>query len=433
MMLSMVLMVALLSATWSLLGIFRDRVERAQTQTEQRHVTRSLQITLAADLENRFRTTTPGASVALPVRETVAADDTIAETTPPATELESSGSEITPPNAARRLLTDTQNDTRASVGGLEQLTADPIATGLWKSADRIFLGTPQSVQFDVLSPAMPGRSSPPSEPPNLEDAAIPDVVRRVVYVFTDPALAFADDRAPGLLRGEFTTRQLLDFAMRGAETDDLLTFVRPTLEKLAPEALAPPVGFERQTPASESLGQFEQTPTSPMDDGDSPNDAQLNMNADEVSNEPPPDDPQGLLQHIDYAPEVATFLLRYYDGSSWATEWDSRQQQGRWPVAVELRFQLQHELPQVEGDATEGPDGTNGVTGAENMRMPPAGLAGGSGAANPLEPMEDELRSAQTQPLNDHRYLIVLEQREFAPTTSDDQEAEDASFAVDRR
>jgi len=54
----------------------------------------------------------------------------------------------------------------------------------------------------------------------------------------------------------------------------------------------------------------------------------------------------GILER-DEVPEVIWFELRYYDGASWQTSWDS-QAQGRLPVAVEMRFELQVADPHAD-------------------------------------------------------------------------------------
>ncbi len=51
-------------------------------------------------------------------------------------------------------------------------------------------------------------------------------------------------------------------------------------------------------------------------------------------------DPEAGILERDEVPEVVEFELRYYDGSSWQSDWDSGVQ-GRLPVAIEMRFTLQ--------------------------------------------------------------------------------------------
>ncbi len=108
-----------------------------------------------------------------------------------------------------------------------------------------------------------------------------------------------------------------------------------------------------------------------------------------------------LAEHLDYLPEVATFRLRYYDNGGWQDEWDSRQQGGRLPVAIEMRFQLAAELPAPDAspDTEPGvPGETPRATASLETAMP----------AEPLEPGDDSLRSAQTRPPQDHRYVILV-------------------------
>jgi len=67
-------------------------------------------------------------------------------------------------------------------------------------------------------------------------------------------------------------------------------------------------------------------------------------------------------------PEVVSFELRYYDGSSWQSSWDSSRE-GRLPVAVEMRFELQVSEPDIEppasDDDTELVDDTRPVDAAD--------------------------------------------------------------------
>ena len=55
----------------------------------------------------------------------------------------------------------------------------------------------------------------------------------------------------------------------------------------------------------------------------------------------------------DEVPEVIAFELRYFDGSSWTSSWDSRAQ-GRLPVAVEMRFELKREQPDEAAVFSDG-------------------------------------------------------------------------------
>ena len=58
-------------------------------------------------------------------------------------------------------------------------------------------------------------------------------------------------------------------------------------------------------------------------------------------------DPLAGILDRDEVPEVVWFELRYYDGTSWQSSWDSHTQ-GRLPVAVEMRFELQVAEPAEE-------------------------------------------------------------------------------------
>jgi hypothetical protein len=79
----------------------------------------------------------------------------------------------------------------------------------------------------------------------------------------------------------------------------------------------------------------------------------------------------GILDR-DEVPEVVSFELRYYDGTSWQSSWDSHTQ-GRLPVAVEMRFQLQ--MPdRAEAVSTEDGEAelveSPATRAAENMPLP---------------------------------------------------------------
>lgn len=431
--LALVIMVALLTATWMLLGIFRDRVEKAQTQTERRHLTRALQLTLSNDLRNRLQPlpdTSAAASLDSSSHGTAQAstsdiiDPRHDSSTPPALATANnapigpaavpvpSNLSVDRPLPMPPLVDDSSDgqfrdhtDSR-DFGESDSQWSDPIATGEWKSTERFLLGTAQSLRFDVIPPAAPDRSTKPTEPPNLENAAIPDVIHRIVYVFSDPALSGRGDRPPGLVRAEFTTHQLLDFANLSGESSDLLTFLRPTLQLLAPEGLA---ALSNDLAANTTAVPLDTSELPPEMARFDQNDAPIEGRAEGATTfEPPPEDPQGLLQHVDYAPEVAAFLLRYYDGNSWTTSWDSRQHAGRWPVAIELRFQLVNEIS-TSNDGTDNNAARTAAdtgTGGNQFEPPQRATPLSTDGANPLEPQADELRSAQTEPINDHRYII---------------------------
>jgi hypothetical protein len=83
-------------------------------------------------------------------------------------------------------------------------------------------------------------------------------------------------------------------------------------------------------------------------------------------------DPLAGILDRDEVREVVWFELRYYDGASWQSSWDSYTQ-GRLPVAVEMRFELQvaeraEKMSAVDGE-TELVAGSN-TRAAKNMPLP---------------------------------------------------------------
>jgi hypothetical protein len=373
--LAMLLMATILAATWSLLGIFQNRLEKGQRLTEQSQLIRSLHQALVNDLHACQVPLTQGntsASVASSVP-----DASIAQTEEPELVLPPPADQATPDalfmsTAFEQPNTQVTND------------ADAIVRGAWLEPQSFLLGNSHALMFDAIPPASSLDSQPPAEEPPPDQALIPDTVRRVVYVFYDPLQATRLDRPSGLLRCELTMQQLTSLRHLTAGDSDLMSWLRAAIEQSGP-----PAPDNAQARASEDV--------SPAESAESlGSDSALERLQD------PQAAPAGvdlrLHEHLDYVPEVATFLLRYLDGSTWKSSWDTRQQ-GRLPTAVEIRFQLAAEVQPLTGQQLGAAnDGSDAVAPAESLLAAPG----------EIEPVDDSMRSAQTRPPDDHRLLIYL-------------------------
>jgi prepilin-type N-terminal cleavage/methylation domain-containing protein len=383
-MLAMVLMAVILTATWSLLGAFGNRLEKSQRQTEQWQLIRSLQQRLADDLLS-CQIATPRELRATRGDDTLsAAPSDPASPAPGLTRLpqdyfQASLQVAVPQSTPTGMSLDAATPPAGAVAGSQ---ADVVVRGAWLDPESFLLGTSQALMFDVVPAAPPQGPQPPLEEPPPDQAAIPDTVRRVVYAFHDPLTAARTDRLPGLVRCELTIWQLTRLRQQGGAAD-LLTWLRPAVEALQPAAESPLPLIDSVKAAADPL----QSPST--DDALAQLHSQSALGSDVDLH---------LEQHLDYAPELAMFQLRYYDGAGWQASWDSRQQ-GQLPVAIEVRFQLTSEVvPGADGD-DPAEIATSGESAASALLNSPAST---------LEPLDDPLRSAQTRPPEDHRFLIFL-------------------------
>ena len=393
-MLSMVLMSALLAATWTLLGIFRDRFDRSQQQTEQWQLIRSLQKTVERDLRScQVRSVEVAETTSAQLPKGVATAGGV--DTNSAEPLENSAdrfSDLGVENAnsfgssSMGFGADT-NDFQDQNGGLNSFNDfNPLGSLIetdWLATEILFVGTRHGLIFDVTPPASPGDRWALGREPDMNWAELPDIHQRVIYLFSDPRTAYVKDQPAGLVRCLLTNRQLTLVRHFGTGNQDLLTILMPALEELVPPSVAdnPLLRSSRivRTGIDAEL--------------ESPRDMRVQFSDLHRRIE--------VHRSLDYAPEVATWSFRYFGGGQWRNTWDSREEKTI-PVAVELRFQLAHEIKPIgisdaEVDATGFPDASNEALEMEALDL-----------VDPLEPVDDEIMSAQTKPVEDHRYLVYL-------------------------
>ncbi len=474
---AMLLMTAVLSATWSLLNTFRDRFERSQARTERSQLIRAVQQTLENDLasglvvrgrrpdRNRAmgRGLMRGPAGSFPAGDPSNGDNRLS---PPALEDPSNAAgENAAPNVpgeniggtpgapsnnegtSNPMDADSPVQREEEMAGMDdpsrdarqlsmtfQAETDEVSQGEWLANEVRFLGTGSALVCDILTPAEdlapPAWNAEPLAPSSLpgdgaapgslgdsrlagvadnrgafrggapeEFADIPEHSRRIVYLFTDPEAALRTGRAPGLLRCELTNRHLAMIRTLAPDRADLYALVQPLtgVQQTLKDAMGGDGAGGMAEPGFGGMEgiSFAQNPSAP---------GLASSGSMGLVMEPP---------KIDYVPEVKAFRLRYHDGQGWRERWDSRQEQ-ELPVAVEMRFLFDVPRPRgaagpaansvanAEGNAIGGEAGTS--EGAWSAEMGQAWMAGGALDANP----DDRLRSAQTVPIEDHRYVILL-------------------------
>jgi hypothetical protein len=392
-------------------------LERSQEQAEQRQLVRSLHQTLTDDLlSSRFpsrlgeqtgeaQSDSPSESTGIAAGEQPDSGGGSSNADMPSglgqsnLSLESGApNDVTSADGATNSSTSLPLDPRRGQASLALL--NPILMTDWLQPGPIFVGTSDTLLVDLVPAALPGQRVPPTVEPSLETASIPDTLRRVVYAFSSPASALTQDRPAGLVRCELTVQQLLAVQQGLGAQPDLLSFLRPRMPDIGPAAeSAPSPTPDQQRVPSASSGAATSNGTATRTDTAASAAESLDPLSSDAMLSPSGNSLADLSQQIDYAPELVMFTLRYYDGSSWQSAWDSRRQKGQQPVAVEVRFQLRSDLPQAP-TADESTDG-----------LPSSGTAEVLEALNEpssSEPLDDELRSALTKPPEDHRYVIYL-------------------------
>jgi hypothetical protein len=110
-----------------------------------------------------------------------------------------------------------------------------------------------------------------------------------------------------------------------------------------------------------------------------------------------------MVPKIDAIPEVVGFRLEYFSGSSWASSWNSQQQQGL-PIAVRIRLRLitpqnLAKLNQSLGlTSTQDSPLDSAIQGASpNPSSTGTGTDGMSGANSATDPMTDPFESIPTR------------------------------------
>ena len=307
-MIAMMLMAVLMLATWSLLGIYRDQFERNQQRAERSQIIRSLRQRLEADV----RSCLMGSSDQPPPQQAPTLDNSATEDMEPSGPSRTSApsESLFGGNAAEPFLGGPfPGDPTSAIG--PDLAAE-ITDELWLQPAIGLRGNARGLVLDRLVPMEHPLSPIESDTGDLQ-TPVPDVVRRVIYVFTDEATSLRQGRPAGLLRCEWTEQELLvlQSAAGGGDLFSLLEMLMPDWPIVeATEALSDwtePAAAERnQDPGRTSSTELEQ------------------LTAE-------------ITQRVDLVPEMTAFRLRFYGDGGWQDRWDSRQQNvasGRDRIAV---------------------------------------------------------------------------------------------------
>jgi hypothetical protein len=403
-MIATMLMAVLLLATWSLLGLYQNQFERNQQRTERSQLIRSVRQRLEEDLrrclvdslhENPSSSASPSSS-----SET---DDDAAPATNrnsgPSSTTTSLFSEQADPLDALDTLDPLATEGMSSLG--PDLAAE-LAQEVWLQPAIGLRGNARGLVLDALQPIEPtmATTSDSSDVRGLRDeqqAPPPDVVRRVIYLFTDEATSLRQGRPAGLVRCEWTETELLTL-QSVATGGDLYVL----LESLVP-----------QWPVVEATGtnasmMFSESPRDPLDLN-----RQASTDLEQVT--------AHIEQRVDLLPEITAFRLRYFDGGGWRDRWDSRQEK-MLPVAIELRFDVQRLEPVEEQNLEIDP-----VTG-EPREQEESPLLAEEPTDDLAEPMDPRQMSVQTQMLlqqeRDQRVIIFLQAPVDRSTPSDEFDRE---------
>ncbi len=246
--------------------------------------------------------------------------------------------------------------------GAEPDVAQEIVQELWLLPVVGLRGNSRGLVLDVLKP-LETPTALVAEGTDDQQAAIPDIVRRVIYVFTSEDLALRQGRPAGLLRCEWNERELLVLRQSSGESD-----LFALLETLVPDW---PIAEDGQQMSAEDV-------SPPIPKVAPRSSTELEALGAEVS------------QRVDLVPEITAFRLRYFDGGGWQDRWDSQQQKSL-PVAVELRFDAAQIRPEQNGSAEIDP-----TTGRPLDERTLSTLTEESDA-DLEEPMDPRQMSAQSQ------------------------------------
>lgn len=519
---SILLMAALLTATWTMLNSFRDRFEKSQSRVERSQLIRALHQVLENDLASCLVTRSrrpssaenPSGGLFAPLsrerlaqatqqrseadsadgRSSTVGSRPLGQPLPlgatdrvtPSERMGESTTEATPSidavsdDASRQASElDGGGETQGLSLGLQSET-DRVAQNEWLAQDTRFFGTSTALVCDLVVPAeLPERMANPLDARLGDDALsagggidvasrsvpasgaatslasnatgalagrgmatdtsmsvgsgfgqlaggetaeIPEVTRRVVYLFTDPDTGARAGRPAGLIRCELTNRQITSIRLTASDRMDLFVLLQPVLG--TPLLPGSP---DTSTPTENGLGaegmQGNNTTGLPAAGSFNASGNLAGARADDTMSSGA--DVAGQLNALanpapsmqaDHLPEIVSFRLRYFDGESWQSSWDSRERR-ELPVAVEMRFRLAEpmstELTNAEsgmaaesvGDASVSAGG-GGMEAADASASEEARLEAMSADSS----VSDDPRrmSSQTRPVEDHRYVVLL-------------------------
>jgi type II secretory pathway pseudopilin PulG len=217
------------------------------------------------------------------------------------------------------------------------------------------------IVLSVVQPANPWRDLAAGEEPrdvlsepSTELALAAPELCRVVYSFTPPEPEFIDSLSSRVaeLAAEDDT-ELVAEESEATEPASGLSRLVVAHEAAMDASGAALLEMHRAGSRDDALGATAVSPplAGAADYGTAAEGASTAMPSRELPADA--DRARGILQR-DEVPEVESFSLRYFDGTTWLASWNS-QSQGRLPVAVELRFTLKVEAAeQPEPELREG-------------------------------------------------------------------------------
>lgn len=459
--LALILMATMLVLTWNLMGAFKTQLEAGAQQSEEWQVIRAVQQTLKRDLRAVQKPVPRQAQTsalesngegAEDIGEAVDSTESSVNDEESSTVDGESSEPATPQPPSMRSIFESEsnsennfqgatnsNGSQASSdsftysledegydsnGGESSDSAIPTATDLfveaknithqaWRADEVMFYGTSQALIFDAYRAPEAGQRHRPDREPDMNQAVLPDELRRFVYVFTDPESAILSDRPRGLIRVQLTPWQRRKLSAMTGDQLDLIDLLKPMLPSLATSDAASDPLLSATTNLGGSSGANVDSGQSLL--GQDPNARPSAFLGSDQHNQ------LNFGAHLDYLPEVAVLMFRYYDGSSWVSTWDGRSKGV--PVAVELRFQLESEVLKrlraqgvIDEEANrleQDSSNTAPTTDRFGASLDPTNAPMLSVDSSTLTPVDESSSlAALTQPPEDHRFLIFLHPRE---------------------
>lgn len=347
-MLSVVLAAVLLAGLWSLLGIYAGLYDKAQSRTEHAQLVRSLQKRLAEDLLSTCATlasespSSPQGASPQASSDDASSDDVSSDA---ATRDDSDSS---PGSATRDGSASNPAPATTYSGGEYGSTSQRRSAAL--------VGTETTLMLHVLVPVDPykilsestveGKDTDLSQPVR---SRVPEL-RHVSYTFHGSlGYAIPGDQSHGLVRRETEWEEAN--AGRRAASGSQITETLPAAGNGTGD-LAPPIPVVEPGIEAPDLTASDIQSSTAREEGD---------------------------ESVDQIPEVTFFQLRYFDGSAWQTQWDSRAAKSL-PVAVEVRFEIEEPSrrhPDPESVATDSDLEPTTDEATETTLREPAGEAGG--------------------------------------------------------
>ncbi len=412
-MISILITSVLLTALWSLLGMYRNQYDKSQQRVERWQLVRSLQSVLEDDLmavarnapqqnsdnEPSSNATTSDRLLPFESQQPAMADqaalDQAALGQAALGQLESdySAGDVSAhqPSAMRHASQWWRPDVKV-VGNEHFLVIDrsaPVqAPEAWQQVGRF---PPQPSPSFSASPGTSTRFAPGMQRPDQAawGAALPladgsraggqlaDTRRRVVYIFVDSDTARRTGAPTGLLRCDLKRQEWLTLAQLGGESWNLFDL----LGDLLPTG-SPPGG----RPAIKETTQAMPLPSGP------PGSAAAGPAAPAAGNEvgalsyrPPhaallPD----IAMRVEHLPEVTGWQMSYYDGHQWYWQWPPPDERASLPVALYVQFDIRS-IGEPHSEATP----------SDLRRVEPSGTRSGSRSSDSsLGPMTRPLGPA---------------------------------------